>query len=120
MKKSNEGKLKGSQLLPVLKVTEHAEVFISWLQPCTNVLAIKNFSKNQLKNATSISFAQLRTRFDSYASSHLTIAGISFKESVNPENWPEGVLVKRFYEKSTAVDDSPSKSVSTPATNSKV
>ena len=71
-------------------------------------------------HATSISCTQLRTRFDSYVSFHLTIAGISFKESVHPENWPEGVLVKRFYAKSTAVDDSPSKSGNTPTTNSKV
>ena len=120
VKKSNERKLKGSQLLPVPKVAKPAEVFISRLQPCTTVFAIENFAKNQFKNATSISCTQLRTRFDSYASFPLTIAGISFKESVNPENWPEGVLVKRFYAKSTAVDDSPSKSVNTPTTNSKV
>ena len=120
VKKSNEGKLKGSQLLPVLKVTNPTEVFISRLQPCTTVLAIEKFAKNQFKNAVSISCTQLRTRFDSYSSFHLTIAGISFKEFVNPENWPEGVLVKRFYEKSTAVDDSPSNSISTPTINSKV
>ena len=116
MKKSNEGKLKGPQLLPVPKVAKPAQVFISRLQPCTTVFAIKNFAKNQFKNATSISCTQLRTRFDSHASFHLTTAGISFKESVNPENWPEGVLVKRFYAKSTAVDDSPSKSVNIPTT----
>ena len=70
VKKSNEGKLKGSQLMPVSKVTKPAEIFISWLQPCTTVLAIENFAKNQFKNATSISCTQLRTRFDSYASFH--------------------------------------------------
>ena len=83
VKKSNEGKLKGSQLLPVPKVAKPAEVFISRLQLCTTVFAIENFAKNQFKNATSILCTQLRTRFDSYASFHLTIAGISFKESVN-------------------------------------
>ena len=49
---------------------------------------------------TSITCTQLKSKFGSYSSFHLTIQGISFSDSINPNNWPEGKLVKRFYYKS--------------------
>ena len=34
---------------------------------------------------------------DSYSSFKISISGISFKNSLDVENWPEGMFVKRYY-----------------------
>ena len=99
-KNPHEGKLKGSNLQPVAKLSRPAEVFLSRLRPETSCEEVHHFAQSQFSTATSITCTQLKSKFDSYSSFHLTIQGISFSDSINPNNWPEGVLVKRFYYKS--------------------
>ena len=100
------GKLKGSKLISVAKLSNPAEVFISRLKPDTSNLEIESFAKTQFSHAISISCTKLNTKYDSYSSFHITLTGITFSESVNLENWPEGVLVKRLFEKTKAGPDS--------------
>ena len=40
---------------------------------------------------------KLKTKFDSYSSFRIMLNGINFKDSLNPESWPSGVSIKRFY-----------------------
>ena len=105
-KKLYEGKLKGSKLISVAKPFKPAEVFISRLKPDTSTLEIESFAKTQFSHAISISCTKLKTKYDSYSSFHITLTGITFSEFVNSENWSEGVLVKRFFEKSIPGHDS--------------
>ena len=105
-KKLYEGKLKGSNLISVAKLSKPAEAFISRFKPDTSTLEIESFAKTQFSHAISILCTKLNTKYDSYSSFHITLTGITFSESVNPENWPEGVLVKRFLKKSKADHDS--------------
>ena len=99
-KNPHEGKLKGSNLQPVAKLSRPAEVFLSRLRPETSCEEVQHFAQSQFSTATSITCTQLKSKFDFYSSFHLTIQGISFSDSINPNNWSEGVLVKRFYYKS--------------------
>ena len=116
-KNSDEGKLIGSNLQPVPKLGRPAEVFLSRLRPETSCEEVQHFAQSQFSTATSITCTQLKSKFDSYSSFHLTVQGILFSDSVKPNNWPEEALVKRFYYKSSTDNVSNSQKVQDPFSN---
>ena len=40
---------------------------------------------------------KLATKFVSYKSFKITLQGVTFSDSLNVENWPEGLIVKRYF-----------------------
>ena len=65
--------------------------------PNTTETQIAEFINNQFKSATSVDVVKLKTRYDSYASFEISITGVQFNDCFNLENWPEDILVKKFY-----------------------
>ena len=55
------------------------------------------FVKLQFPQATNVTCTKLKTKFESYSSSRIMLNEINFKDSLNHESWPSGVLIKRFY-----------------------
>jgi len=106
--KSLVGKLKGGTLKCIQSQRRPADIFISRLHPATTAAEVKSFVSAQFKSAKNVSCSQLKTKYDTYASFYVQIDGITFSESLNLDNWPEGLLVKRFYNRnvSNAIDDS--------------
>lgn len=96
-KKPQLGKLSGSSLKIAPRRLLPADLFISRLSPETSERDLNDFVKLQFSHATDIVCTKLKTRFDTYSSFRITMTGISFKDSLNPENWPDGVLIKRFF-----------------------
>ena len=96
-KKTHLGKLSGSSLKTVLRRLLPADVFVSRLNPETSESDMTYFVKLQFPEATNVTCTKLKTKFDSYSSFRITLNGINFKDSLNPESWPNGVLIKRFY-----------------------
>ena len=92
------GKMKGASLKPIQMQRRPADVFISRLNPDTTAAEVEGFVSTQFKSARSVSYRQLQTKYNTYASFYVQIDGISFDESLNLDNWPEGWLVKRYYD----------------------
>ena len=93
------GKLKTTTIKSVEKKMKPAEIFISRLDPLTTTEELTTFVKKQFPDS-SVSCEQLATKYDTYSSFHVSIQNIAFKEIYNPNNWPSGILVKRFFFKS--------------------
>ena len=89
------GKMKGASLKTIQTQRRLADVFISRLNPDTTAAEVEGFVSAQFKSARSVSCRQLLTKYNRYASFHVPIDGISFGESLNLDNWPDGLLVKR-------------------------
>ena len=98
------GKTKGASLKPIQTQRRPADVFISRLNPDTTAAEVEGFVSAQFKSACSVSCRQLQTKYNTYSSFYLQIDGISFDESLNLDNWPEGLLVKRYYKRNDMVD----------------
>ena len=96
-KKTHLGKLSGSSLKTVPRRLLPADVFVSRLNPDTSESDMTYFVKLQFPQATNVTCTKLKTKFDSYSSFRIMLNGINFKDSLNPESWPNGVLIKRFY-----------------------
>ena len=75
------------------------DVFVSQLNPDTSESDMTYFVKLQFPQDTNVTCTKLKTKFDSYSSFRIMLNGINFKDSLklNPESWPSGVLIKRFY-----------------------
>ena len=58
---------------------------------------MENYVKNQFSDCISVTCSQLSTRYPSYAFFKIVMFGISLQDALNFDNWPEGILVKRFY-----------------------
>lgn len=87
------GKLNGSDLKVVVKPVN---IFTSRFDPDVTEREIENFVKNQFKEANSIKTEKLKTRYDTYSSFKISITGIPAKDCFKLDNWPTGILVKRF------------------------
>ena len=55
--------------------------------------------------ASDITCEKLKTKWETYASFKISMTGISFKDSLDKQNWPEGIFVKRFYHVSNVSED---------------
>ena len=73
------------------------EIFVSTFQPHTTIDSVENYVKTQFSDCKSATCSQLSTRYPSYASFKIVMHGISLQDALNLDNWPEGILVKRFY-----------------------
>lgn len=93
-KKTSVGKNKGSH---IKSVTPPAVVFLSRLDPSTKEEEIDSFVKNQFSELKKVECKQLKTRYETYSSFKVSLYGVSFKDSLLCENWPEGILVKRYF-----------------------
>ena len=98
------GKKTSTTLRAVKPILKPAQVFLSRLHPDTTEEEIKNFAVKQFVSATAVTCKKLDTKYSSYSSFCIVLNGVSFKESINVENWPSGTLVKRFY---SSVSNSP-------------
>ena len=96
-KKTHLAKLSGFSLKTVSRRLLPADVFISRLNPDTSESDMTYFVKLLFPQATNVTCTELKTKFDSYSSFRIVLNGINFKDSSNPESWPSGVLIQRFY-----------------------
>ena len=74
-----------------------AQASYSRLSPDTEEKEISDYAKAQFPLSSHVECTKLKTIYNTYSSFKVVISGIPFKESFSLENWPEGVLVKRFY-----------------------
>ena len=79
------------------------ELFVSRLQPDTTTEEMSEMATNSFSNLTAVAVEELKTRFDTYTSFHVTL---SIKHSgfqdllaavYSENNWPEGVFVRRYF-----------------------
>ena len=91
------GKKQSKELKTIKPPAKPAEVFVSRLNPDTDEKEISDYAKAQFPLSSHVKCTKLKTKYNTYSSFKVVISGIPFKESLSLENWPEGVLVKRFY-----------------------
>jgi len=91
------GKRLSSSIKTVAPLHKPAEVFLSRLSPETSEENLVTYVNSQFKSVTNVTCNKLNTKYPDYSSFKLSIHGISFKDSVDPDNWPQGTLVKRFF-----------------------
>ena len=72
-------------------------MFVSRFQPHTTIDSMKNYVKTQFSDCKSVTCSQLSTRYPSYTFFKIVMHGISLQDALNLDNWPEGILVKKFY-----------------------
>ena len=92
--KNTTSSLKAVKLNPVHKALD---IFVTRLHPSTSEEEIAQFVKFQFADAKEVSCSSLKTRHNSYASFKISFSGVLLKNCLDAENWPEGVLVKRYY-----------------------
>ena len=81
-----------------LKVVEKpVNIFVSRFHPDVLESEIKQFDQTRFKSATTVIVEKLKTKFDSYSSFKISIAGVPAKECLDLEQWPTGILVKKFF-----------------------
>ena len=91
------GKKTTSSLKAVKPLHKALDIFVTRLYPSTSEEEIAQFVKSQFVDAKEVSCSSLKTRHNSYASFKISFSGVLFKNCLDAENWPEGVLVKRYY-----------------------
>ena len=119
-RKLKVGKNEESCIKAVKKVLKPAKIFATRFEPDITADDLKGYLNKQFPNATNIDCKKLATKYPSYASFCLTLNNVEYKDCFNDNNWPAGILIKKFYEKSpidisTGCDSSASK---LPITNS--
>ena len=97
LKKSHIGKIKMTNIESVKLVLKPAIGFISRLDPNTKEKDIEKFAKNQFNGLSKVICEKLVTKYDTYNSFKVSLYGVTFKDSLNTDNWPEGILVQQFY-----------------------
>ena len=97
LKKLPIGKIKMTDIKFVKPVLKPAIVFISRLDPNTKEKDIKKFAKDQFNGLSKVICEKLITKYDTYNSFKISLYGVTFKDSLNTDNWPAGILVKQFY-----------------------
>ena len=97
LKKSHIGKIKMTDIKSVKPVLKPAIVFISRLDPSTKEKDIEKFAKDQFNGLSKVICEKLITKYDTYNSFKVYLYGVTFKDSLNIDNWPEGILIKQFY-----------------------
>ena len=91
------GKKQSKELKTIKPPAKPSEVFVSRLSPNIDKKEISDYAKAQFFLSSHVECTKLETKYNTYSSFKVVISGIPFKESLSLENWPKGVLVKRFY-----------------------
>ena len=60
-------------------------------------VTLEMFAKDQFNGLSKVICEKLITKYDTHNSFKVSLYGVTFKDSMNTDNWPEGILVKRFY-----------------------
>ena len=74
-----------------------SSVFISRLSPDTSCEDIIKYANDSLK--LSVKCEKLKSKFDSYASFKIDVVCNNPAMLYNPESWPSGILVRKFFVK---------------------
>jgi len=94
---SKKQKIKKSLHPDALQTVDRPVVlFASRLKPATTCQEIDNYVR-QTFNAKEVECTKLATKYDSYASFKLHVKGVSLEYCLSPNNWPKGILIKKFY-----------------------
>ena len=81
-----------------LKVVEKpVNIFVSRFHPDVLESKIKQFAQSRLKSATTVIVEKLKIKFDTYSTFKIFIAGVPANECLDLEQWPTGILVKKFF-----------------------
>ena len=86
-----------SNIKAVKKVSKPTEIFATRFQPDITESDIKSYIISEFCDVESISIKKLKAKYSTYSSFKIFIIGISLKDALNEESWPEGIFVKRFY-----------------------
>ena len=81
--------------LTTVRTFRPIEVFITRLSPDTENFQIAEFLKKDHNIDTVVE--RLTTRYDSYSSFKIKTTTEHIKTVMNPETWPEGVLIRKFF-----------------------
>ena len=90
-------KRQSKELKNIKPPAKPAEVFVSRLSPDTDEKEICDYAKAQYPLLSHVERTKLSINYNAYSFLKVVISGIPYKESLSLENWPEGVLAKRFY-----------------------
>ena len=71
-------------------------ILVSRFHPDILESEIKQFAQTRFKSTTVI-VEKLKTKFDSYLSFKISIAGVPAKECLDLEQWPTRIPVKNFF-----------------------
>ncbi|XP_070546548.1 uncharacterized protein [Ptychodera flava] len=74
-----------------------SSLFVTRLQPDTTPDHIISYIGEML-HINVVSCVQLKTKHRSYASFCVTVNAMNLKTLQNPNSWPEGVLIRKFYQ----------------------
>ena len=80
-----------------LKIVEKLLIFCFKISSRCFRERIKQFAQTRFKSASTVIVEKLKTKFDSYSSFKISIAGVPAKECLDLEQWPTGILVKKFF-----------------------
>jgi hypothetical protein len=95
--------------LPTVDGIRCADIFVTRLAPSISCEDVKLLVKDLLPDCSDISAEQLKTRFDSYSSFHVSlyIPQPKFEELLssvyNESTWPHGILVRRYFREKNGV-----------------
>lgn len=78
------------------EVKRRNAIFVSRLAPEVDVNDILKYLKDNIK-LKSARCTRLKTRYETYASFHISLEIDEYETAIDPESWPEGVLVSTFY-----------------------
>ena len=88
------GRMKQSDLKVVEKPVN---IFVLRFHPDVLESEIKQFPQTRFQSATTVIVEKLKTKFDSYSTFKISIAGVLANECLDLEQWPTGILVKKFF-----------------------
>ena len=94
----------------VKAIKRPVSLFVTRFLPSTSSDEVKRFVKDQYPNATDVTCSKLKTKYDSYSSFKIDLMGDSFQDAINMNNWPVGILVKKFYNQSRSETGRPKNS----------
>ncbi|XP_070532996.1 uncharacterized protein [Ptychodera flava] len=77
--------------------TQRKRVFVSRLRPETDTEHLVRYIRETMRIDT-IDCDKLKTKYDSYASFCIAVRPDNFESLMNPDVWPEGVLIRKFYQ----------------------
>jgi hypothetical protein len=82
-----------SSKLAAVPVAKFSDIFVSRFHP----QVIASQLKNELFDGVDVSITQMVTKHPSYSSFHVRIPVEMLTEVLQPNFWPEGIMVKRFW-----------------------
>ncbi|XP_006821973.1 uncharacterized protein LOC100368535 [Saccoglossus kowalevskii] len=81
--------------LRAVRTTPPIELFVSRLHPSTTNEDMLSFMRSLGINDVKVTM--LKTKFDTYASCKLTMSFATSKTLLDADNWPNDILIRRFY-----------------------